>query len=182
MTRKYEDILNTWFYVLYPRKSGSVEAFEAEDGIEDRLKTADIFVKMLAEAPKTVAQVFEVDDFPLTLDAFSILDAHLTPQVANGWMQRSDPDHANNFFKLNVCELAVHLGTAAMNALEGRWRFSRFPNYFTSGVVVGQLEFSIFDSVIKKCSSDFGHESLHDKLAAFANLVHTAEYASKNPQ
>ncbi len=53
-------------------------------------------------------------------------------------------------------------------------RFSRFPNYFTSGVVVGQLEFSIFDAVIKKCSSDFGHQSLHEKFVAFANVVHTA--------
>ncbi len=61
-------------------------------------------------------------------------------------------------------------------------RFSRFPNYFTSGVVVGQLEFSIFDAVIKKCSSDFGHQSLHEKFVAFANVVHTAEHASTTPQ
>src|SRR5437867_13342645 len=55
-----------------------------------------------------------------------------------------------------------------MNTLGGRWRFSRFPNFFTSGIVAGKPEFSIFDSVIKKCSSDFGHESLREKFTALS--------------
>ena len=137
---RYEDILNAWFYVLYPKRYRSVEAFEAEDGLDDRTKTAELFVKILAEAPTTARRMFEIDDFPLTVER---------------WL---------------------------MNTLGGRWRFSRFSNFFTSGIVAGKLEFSIFDSVIKKCSSDFGHESLREKFTAFANLVHTAEHASDTSQ
>ena len=182
MIRKYEETLNTYFAPLFLRSYGSIEAFEADDALEDRQRTASLLAKMLAEAPKTAARVFEIDDFPLTVDAFHVLDAHLTPAVAGIWMKTSDPEDPNNFFQLNISEFSTHLGTVIMNSLGGRWRFSRWPNYFMSSVVVGSLEFSIFDSVIKKCSSDFGHESLYEKYVIFANLVHTAEQSSKTPQ
>jgi len=179
---KYEEILNTYFVPLFLKRYGSIEAFEADEAFEDRQRTATLLAKMLAEAPRTAGHVFEIDDFPLTIEAFEILDAHLTPAIARIWMETSDPEDPNNFFKLNVSEFATHLGTVLMNSLGGRWRFSRSPNYFMSGVVVGSLEFAIFDSVIKKSSSDFGHESLYQKYVTFANLVHTAEHGSKTPQ
>src|SRR5689334_7976373 len=40
------------------------------------------------------------DDFPLTIEEFEILDAHLTPALARIWIKTSDPEDPNNSFKI----------------------------------------------------------------------------------
>jgi hypothetical protein len=45
------------------------------------------------------------------------------------------------------------------------------PNYFNSVIVAEGCEFLVFDALMKKCSHDFGYESLEDKFMTFASMV-----------
>jgi hypothetical protein len=167
----YATISENWFYRRYPKTLGSFEAFEAEPGIDDRLKSRQVMARMLEEVPLTVSRLYGLDGLPIDLDSLRVLDERITPGEAEWWMKDSDPDDPNNYFKLTVSEFAVFLGTICIGALGASWRYARMPNYFESTIVVEDIEFHVFDTIMKKCSHDFGHEQLSDKFHALATTV-----------
>ena len=58
-----------------------------------------------------------------------------------------------------------------MREYSGHWRYARFPNFYQSTVIVGDVEFHIFDTVMKRCSTDFGHETLATKWQLFQAAI-----------
>jgi hypothetical protein len=163
-------ISETWFYLRFPRAYRSYEAFEAEDGIDDRMVSRRVIARMLQEVPLTAKRLF-ASELPLDLGSLKILDERVTPAEAERWMKESDPDDPNNFFKLTLSEFAVHLGTLCVAALGAAWRYARMPNYFESLVIVEGLEFQVFQAIMKKCSHDFGDERLEEKFYTFIRMV-----------
>lgn len=158
---QYQKILNTWFFVYYP-KGSSIDEYEADAAIEDRLATRALFGKMRNEVPKTLHRLFEID---LQEDVWVDLDEQLTPDVAEQWMAASDPDDPNNEFKLNVSELSVAFGDCLVASTGAAWHYARMPNFWLSSLRRSEVEALIFHTVIKKCSDDFGGEKLVEKLA-----------------
>lgn len=166
----YEEIVDAWFFLRIP-KGVSYEAFEGEPGEADRKKTRDVFEKMRRAIPDTTRRFFSVERLPYTEQGLVLLDERLTPKVAQEWMDHSDPNDPNNFFKLTMSELAVYLGDTYIRTIGGEWKYSRMPNFFQSYVEVLDFEVFVFDMVMKKCSSDVGHESLAGKWNAIREIV-----------
>jgi hypothetical protein len=160
----YQEILDDFFYLRFPRSFNTFEEFEAADGPEDRQETVRLLKLMLAEAPITATRILSVDYFPQTPESFLILDERLDPSVAERLIAASNPDDENNPFKLTVCELAVHLGAVLASEYGGGWQFARYPNYFQSRLFLGTVEVHVFDIIMKKCSTDRTTESICDKI------------------
>jgi len=167
----YAEILRDWFFLLYPKTYRSYDEFEAESAIEDRLATHRLLTRMREEAPLTAQRLLGQADLALTSDSLAVLDRLVSPIAAAEWMRRSDPDDPDNEFKLTVSELAVHFGTVLIGSIGGAWRFARMPNYFQSFVTAEDYDFLVFDVLIKKCSSDFGAESIVSKLLTFISMA-----------
>jgi hypothetical protein len=166
----YEQLNVAYFYVRYPRRFASVADFEAEPGEEDRAITERLFGKMAIEAPTTARIEFGIDYFPDTSECFAILDEFLTPEIADRWIAESDPEDENNHLKLNVCELAVHVGNVIVREFHGEWRYARYPNFFNSTVLLAHIEVHVFDMLLKKCSDDYRHENIAEKVAEAVRL------------
>ena len=165
----YSEIVDDWFYLLLPA-GRTAESFEEEPAPEDRAKTEDILQKMTDELPRLFAEVLRIplEYSPRTL---ARIDRVLHQRAIARWVAESDPEDPNNDFKLTLCELAVFLGNLLVIEHGGSWHFARFPNYFNSTVIVGEVEFHVFDTVMKRCSADHGHETLASKWQIFEALI-----------
>ncbi len=166
----YDRIYKDWFFHRIPRGL-TFKDYEAAPAEEDREATAAVLQKMRTEVPRTLWRFFEMRSLPSGLDGIKTLDVLLTPSVAEGWMARSDPEDPNNEFKLTLSEFAVLLGDVIASDLRGEWHLSRMPNYFESTIRVEGFEMSVFQTVMKKCSEDFGHETLASKYETFSKMV-----------
>lgn len=166
----YERIYKDWFFHRIPRGL-TFQEFEASSGEEDREATGAVLQKMRIEIPRTFRRLFDIRKLPPGVDGIKAIDVLLTPKIAEGWMATSDPDDPNNEFKLTLSEFAVVLGDVVASELAGEWHFSRMPNYFESTIRVEGFEMSVFQTVMKKCSDDFGHETLDSKYETFSKLV-----------
>jgi hypothetical protein len=168
----YAEISDDWFFLLHP-KGHSFESFEAEEGTEDREKTRVLLGKMEAELPRTFSELLDVP-FEYAPALLHRIDNALNRTAVAYWISRSDPEDPNNEFKLTVCELAVYLGALLVREHGGEWRYARFPNYFQSGVVVNNVEFHVFDTVMKRCSTDRSHETLVQKWQLYEAAIRAA--------
>jgi hypothetical protein len=173
----YEFILEEFFTLLFPKTHGSFEAFEAEPGVEDRAATRKVIDDMRRELPAAMSRIFDLE-LDGTIDSLSAIDRLITPRRAETWMKESDADDLGNFFKVTVSEFAVYFGDMLARDLGGSWRYARMPNWPSSVVVASEVEFHVFDSVIKRCSDDFGHETLRSKYDTFARIVSSKRSAS----
>jgi hypothetical protein len=172
----YAQISDDWFYLLLP-KGHTLESFEAAEGAEDREKTKRVLGQMEEELPRTFENLLELQ-FAYSPALLTRIDNALNQRAVEFWIRRSDPEDPNNFFKLTLSELAVYLGTLLVRENSGQWRYARFPNFFQSTVVVGSVEFHVFDTVMKRCSTDRSHETLATKWQLFQAAID----ASQEPQ
>jgi hypothetical protein len=167
---KYAEISDKWFRLRLP-KGISFEEYESEPCIEDRARVRDLLRRMAEEAPLTAQRLFGIKVFPTKFESLRKLDEFLSPEVASEWIRHSDPADPNNEFKLTISEFSVHFGDTVINALGGSWRYARDPNFFQSVVVTEEVTFFVFDSLMKKCSDDFGDERLTKKFKAYVRSV-----------
>jgi hypothetical protein len=128
---------------------------------------------MAEELPRTFADVLEIP-FQYSPALLHRIDNALNRTAVAFWMSRSDPEDPNNDFKLLLSELAVYLGALLVRENAGEWRYARFPNFSQSTVLVGDVEFHVFDTVMKRCSTDFGHETLVSKWQLFQAAIRAA--------
>jgi len=164
----YETISDDWFYLLLP-KGHTLESFEAEAGAEDREKTRKLLTQMEEELPRTFKSLGL--DFAYSPALLSRIDDALDQRTITSWIRRSDPEDVNNDFRLTLSELSVYLGNLLVREHGGEWRPARFPNYFQSSVAVGSLEFHVFDTLMKRCSTDRSQETLTTKWQLFQAAI-----------
>jgi hypothetical protein len=167
---RYEEIYKGWFFHRIPKRL-TFQEYESAPGEEDREATRLALEKMRKEVSLTLRRLFEIQSVPRGLDGVKLLDVLVTPAVAERLMAESDPDDPNNEFKLTVSECSVLLGDVVAGELGGEWRLSRMPNYFESAIRVEGFEMLVFQALMKKCSDDYGHETLHTKCNTFSSLV-----------
>jgi hypothetical protein len=173
----YEEILKHWFYLLIPHDM-SFEEFEAEPAPEQRAISSDVISKMSRTVQDKTQALFGCE-LPLSTQCLPIMDKHITPEAAEWWMKDSDPDDPRNFFLITVSEFAVHLGNVLISVAGGNWLYARMPNFFRSTIRIGNLEVSVFDAMMKKCSRDYGDEKLTDKFAAYLNAIQAHKQESR---
>ena len=166
----YEFILTEFFTLLHPKAFPSFDAFEADPGLEDRAKCRQVLNDMRAKLKAAAKRVFDLE-LDGTAESLSAIDRLITPRRAELWMKESDPDELGNFFKVTISEFGVYFGDMLVRDLAGGWRYARMPNWTLSSVVIEDIQFHVFDSVIKKCSDDFGHETLAEKYRQFSSIV-----------
>lgn len=167
---RYERIYKDWFFHRLPR-GVSFADYEAGPGKKDRVLTGELVERMRRELPKTMSRVFDIKRVPRGAEALQLLDVLWTPEIADALMQRSDTDDENNEFKLTLSELAVFTGDVVLEELGGAWHYARMPNFFESVIRVSGFEMLVFQTVMKKGSDDFGHETLTSKCDAFRKMV-----------
>ncbi|HXH95192.1 MAG TPA: hypothetical protein VNN25_26695 [Thermoanaerobaculia bacterium] len=176
---KYNVISDEWFYLLLP-KGQPFDQFEAADGTQDREKTKTVLSQMAGELPRSFSEILHLSHFEYSVTLLGRVDEALTPDVIESWMEKSDieswmeksdPDDPNNFFKLTLSELAVYLGSLLIRHHGGEWHYSRFPNFFQSSVVINDIAFHVFDTLMKRCSEDHGHEKLLSKWSIFNDVL-----------
>ena len=166
----YSEISDEWFYLLLPR-GRTLESFEAEEGLEDRKKTRTVFEQMERELPVTLREELRIRRFDYSVDTLEEIDEALTTDRIASWIRMSDPDDPNNTFKLTLSELSVYFGNLLKRENNGEWRHARFPNFFQSSVIVKDVAFHVFDTLMKRCSSDRPHETLTSKWQTFQALI-----------
>jgi len=166
----YKEISDNWFYLLYPKQK-TYEQFESEPGIEDREKTANLLRLMDLELPETFRRALSIRDFAYSARILPRVDAALTAETIASWIDVSDPEDVNNVFRLTISELAVFFGNLLLREHNGDWRHARFPNYFQSSVRIGDVAYFVFDTVMKRCSEDYGNETLTSKWATFQGII-----------
>lgn len=142
----------------------TLKEYETVAAEEERLESERLITSMRREVGITAKEQFLIDDLPEVRQSLELLDDVINPTAAREWMEESDPEDS---FKLTVSEFAVHLGQVVIRELSGKWRFARMPNYFESTVVVGRWKYLPFDAIMKRCSDDYGDESLAEKVDAF---------------
>jgi len=170
MLPTYSEISDEWFYLLLPRGQ-TFESFEAEKGAQDRLKTKTLFDQMEKELPSTFENVLQIGRFEYAVETLKKIDTALTADRIGSWIEQSDPDDPNNFFKLTLSELSVYFGNLLRREARGEWHHARFPNFSQSSLIVNDVAFHVFDSVFKRCSSDRGHETLSSKWTTFQSVI-----------
>jgi hypothetical protein len=166
----YSEISDQWFYLLLP-KGLTLESFEADDGAADRLKTRTLFEQMERELPLTFENVLRIGRFEYSVGTLRRIDDALTADRIASWIKQSDPDDPNNFFKLTLSELSVYFGNLLQRESRGEWHHARFPNFSQSTVVVNDVAFHVFDSLMKRCSSDRYQETLTSKWKTFQAVI-----------
>lgn len=167
---RYREISRKWFALRLP-KGMSLEEYEGESGTEDRIKTRELLEKMAKNVIYTAKELFGVPQLEPVAENLKIIDQYVNSEVANDWIRHSDPGNLNNEFVRNVSEIAVHLGQTVIFELGGEWRYARAPNYFESVVIAEGCELYVFDIMMKKCSDDFGSESIFKKFESFSQAV-----------
>jgi hypothetical protein len=177
---RYEELLDTWFFVRVP-KGISFDEFERQDAIEDREKSRNVLTRMEVELPRTCQNIFNVARFEWSLDVLARIDLALDPPEIANWINASDPNDPNNFFKLTVSEIAVYFGELLRRKrLDCEWGYARFPNYFQSAIVIRDVAIHVFDTVIKRCSRDYQQETLLTKWETFQRITESASSSSDN--
>jgi hypothetical protein len=170
----YEQISDDWFYLLMPAGE-TFDEFEASAAREDRSRTTVLLNSMRDELPRTFRNIFGIETFEFSLDILRRIDEALTVGEITSWISESNPDDANNFFKLTLSEIAVYYGELLIRTYEGgSWRPARFPNFFQSSVSLDGVLIYVFDTVMKRCSRDYHHETLLSKWETFHSVLQTA--------
>ena len=167
---KYANICSDWFYLLHS-KGLTYEEYESQQANEDRARTEALLSEMFREVPATAGRVLGLQSLSVDRAGLVLLDRALTAAAVGPLLARSDPEDRNNDFVLTISEFAVFVGEVTVARFGASWHYARMPNYFQSTIRVGTLEFQVFDSVMKKVSDDFGHESLAGKFDTFATLI-----------
>lgn len=173
----YDEISNDWFYLLLPTGQ-TFEELEAGEDFDDREKTKAILRQMERELPRTFKDVLRIEHFEYSTKVLKRIDEALTPEMIASWIRDSDPDDSNNDFKLTLSELAVYFGSLLAREHRGEWHYARFPNFFESSVVIGDVAFHVFDSLMKRCSDDRCAETLVSKWETFQRVIASSRMAS----
>lgn len=167
----YDEIKDVWFAVRIAPGSGTYEAFESEDAAEERLETNRVIDIMAGEVIGALDRNFGLYLRFEPSDLIA-LDEAITPAFVSNCIKDSSPAEMMNFFKVTISEMAVLLGNIFIAEVGGKWKYSRMPNWFQSSVVTDE-GFELFPFVIlmKRFSSDVGHELIYDKFNDFTERV-----------
>lgn len=174
----YSEISERWFYLRLP-KGVSFAVHESDPALGERMKTARTIETFRHEFGDTAKELGANAPFPRSRDGLALLDAAITSELVHNLVMAADPDDPNNCFKLRLSEFAVFLGDVAADELGASWRFARFPNYHQSVVVCEEYEFLVWDTVMKRVSSDEGNRTLVGRYSAFEAVVLNRRHLSR---